>query len=94
MAADKKAKKTELLEEFEALETPESRFARALDRLQPLLHNLATEGRAWQAHGIRVDQVLDLNGIIETAMPDLWPRLVGWLDAAVARGWLLPAAQR
>ena len=50
-----------LWDEFEARETAEARFARALDRLHPLLHNYYTQGRAWREHGVTVDQVLAVN---------------------------------
>lgn len=37
-----------LWKEFEARETADARFARAIDRLQPLLHNYCTRGQVWQ----------------------------------------------
>ena len=47
-----------LWNEYEDRKTPESRFANALDRFQPLLHNYFTEGHTWQQHGIQKKQVL------------------------------------
>ena len=47
-----------LWEEFEAKQTPEARFAGALDRLQPLLLNYHTEGQMWRHHGISSEQVI------------------------------------
>lgn len=47
-------------DEFEERETPEARFAYAIDRLQPLLHNHRTGGAAWRRHGITADQVSTL----------------------------------
>src|SRR5438105_4045656 len=47
-----------LWDEFEAQETPEARYAAALDRFHPLLHNLETEGGAWRKHGITRDRVI------------------------------------
>lgn len=35
-------------EEFEARQTPEAKYAAALDRVQPMLHNYRTQGKAWQ----------------------------------------------
>lgn len=46
-----------LWEEFEEGVSAEARFANALDRLQPLLLNDASEGRSWQEHGIGRSQV-------------------------------------
>ena len=48
---------TALFEEFEASETPEARFARAMDNLQPLLLNDANDGGDWKAHGVTAEQV-------------------------------------
>ncbi len=50
-----------LWEEFEARETPEARFAAALDRLMPLLHNYHTQGVSWQEHQVRSDKVYAMN---------------------------------
>lgn len=47
----------ELWDEFEEKQTPESKFANALDRLQPLILNHLTDGRAWREHGIKKSQV-------------------------------------
>lgn len=41
-----------LWDEFEANETAEARFALALDRLQPMIHNYRTEGAAWKKNGV------------------------------------------
>ena len=48
-----------LWDEFEAGATPDARFAKAVDRVNPVLLNLATQGVGWQRHGIRLEQVLD-----------------------------------
>ncbi len=41
-----------LWDEFEARQTPEAKFAAAVDRFQPMLLNCRTEGAAWRQHGI------------------------------------------
>src|SRR6056297_1794109 len=48
-----------LWEEFEQRRTPEARFARALDRFHPLLHNYLTRGRSWREHGVYRHQVIE-----------------------------------
>jgi putative hydrolase of HD superfamily len=48
-----------LWEEFEKKETPEAKFAAALDRLEPLIQNAHTEGHAWIKHRITKDQVIN-----------------------------------
>ena len=62
-----------LWEEFEARETPEARYAAALDRLQPLILNYHMRGvTGWRRHGVRAPQVLDRNQHIADGSPTLW----------------------
>ncbi len=62
-----------LWHEFEAAETADARFARALDRLQPLLLNTLTGGGTWAENGVSEAQVHARYGPpIETGAPDLW----------------------
>lgn len=44
-------------EEFEAQSSPEARFARAMDNLQPLILNSSNDGGDWKAHGVTAEQV-------------------------------------
>jgi len=77
-----------LWEEFEGGETAESRFANAIDRLQPMLHNYATEGMAWQQHGVVSSQVLQRNRVIGDGAPSLWEFAERLMAEAVGRGYL------
>jgi putative hydrolase of HD superfamily len=56
-----------LWEEFEACVTPDSRFALAVDRLQPVLLNHANGGGPWVEHGISKERVLRRNGVVGDA---------------------------
>jgi putative hydrolase of HD superfamily len=85
---DQGAELRALWEEFEAKASPEARFAAAVDRLQPLLLNLANEGRPWQEHGITADRVFALNARIGDGSVVLWEHAHGLLTAAVAAGHL------
>lgn len=78
----------ELWEEFEARQTMESRFANALDRLQPLLQNASSGGGSWRTHDLTRDDVLRRMAPIETAMPEVWPTVVEIVDAFCAAGVL------
>ena len=49
---DQKQKLTALWEEFEEAKTPEAKFARAMDHIQPLMLNDATDGKSWMEHGV------------------------------------------
>ncbi len=76
-------------EEFEARITPEARFARALDRAQPVLQNLYTDGISWREHGVRASDMRARNRpLIEEGAPALWACLERLLDEAVRRGVL------
>lgn len=46
-----------LWEEFEAAETPDAVFAKSLDRVQPVLHNLASGGGSWTEYQVIFDQL-------------------------------------
>ena len=82
-----------LWEEFEEGRSPEARFANALDRFQPLLHNYRTKGAAWRKHGVTSDRVVERNRHIEAGSPALWGYARAMIDDAVERGYLAgPAA--
>jgi putative hydrolase of HD superfamily len=75
-------------QEFEARQSPEARFAAALDRLQPILHNYQTRGKAWTEHGITAEQVIARNKHIAEGSPRLWEYAEGLIRDAVAQGFL------
>lgn len=54
---DQRAEFQALFEEFEERRTPEARFARSMDNLQPLLLNNSNNGSDWKEHGVRAEQV-------------------------------------
>lgn len=61
-----------LWEEFEARDTPEAKFARTMDNIQPLMLNNATDGRAWAERGIRLSQILGRNARSAEGSEELW----------------------
>ncbi|RYD17897.1 MAG: HD domain-containing protein [Verrucomicrobiaceae bacterium] len=77
-----------LWDEFEARATPEARFARAMDRLQPLLHNFFTSGGTWHTPGVVRDDVLDRKSIIADASDLLWETAQRLIGEGVERGFL------
>ncbi|MCI9484932.1 MAG: HD domain-containing protein [Clostridiaceae bacterium] len=54
---DQKRELSALFDEFEAYETAESKFAHAMDNLQPLLLNHSNGGGDWKEHGVTAAQV-------------------------------------
>ena len=61
-----------LWEEFEAMETPEAKYAAALDRLQPVMLNYLNNGGTWREHNITKEQVVERNHHIGEGAPELW----------------------
>ncbi|MBR6609817.1 MAG: HD domain-containing protein [Oscillospiraceae bacterium] len=57
LPADQKEELIALFDEFEAWETPESKFAHAMDNIQPLILNHSNGGADWRAHGVTARQV-------------------------------------
>ncbi|MCB9990874.1 MAG: HD domain-containing protein [Rhodospirillales bacterium] len=76
-----------LWEEFEAGETAESRFARALDRFQPCMCNFHNDGGTWQELGISRQAVERRNAYIADGSAVLWDRLQEMLETADERGY-------
>jgi putative hydrolase of HD superfamily len=72
-----------LWEEFEAAETPDARFAKSLDRVQPVMANLMSGGGTWVTYNVTYDQLEARVGTkIERGAPGLWD----WIKAK-ARLW-------
>jgi len=77
-----------LWDEFEAAVTPDARFAKAIDRLQPILLNRAVGGGTWKTFDIDATMERGMTRRIEDGSPELW-RLAETIFAdAVAKGWL------
>jgi putative hydrolase of HD superfamily len=77
-----------LWQEFEGGQTPESRFARAIDRLNPFMLNYYSGGDSWKENGVSRTQVMRRMGEIQTNAPKLWPYVAELINSAVERGWI------
>ena len=88
LPADQARTLRELWDEFEGRETPESRFANALDRLQPFLHNYFTEGQTWQENNIKRAQVKSRMHPVDDGAPVLWNYVSSLIDDGVKKGFL------
>lgn len=78
----------ELWEEFDAMETPDAKYAACMDRLQPFLHNTLTEGHTWGKGQVKRADVEKRMGIIRDFMPEVYSWIEKNLDRAQERGWL------
>ena len=77
-----------LWDEFEARVTPEARFAKAMDRLQPLLLNYGNQGGTWHTAGVTEEDVLARKSVIKDASADLWVYAQELIRTGAANGWV------
>lgn len=75
-------------EEFEAGRTPEAQFARAIDRLEPILQNASNGGGTWKEFGVSYEKVVQKTGNIVLGSHTLWDFAKALLDDLAARGIL------
>lgn len=88
LPGDQKTEMMALWDEFEARATPEAKFAAALDRVQPLMHNHGTGGVVWKAHGVKAGKVIERNRHVEEGSLRIWEFAESMIRDAVKRGYL------
>jgi putative hydrolase of HD superfamily len=69
---DQGKKLYDLWVEFEERKTPEAKFARVMDNLQPMMLNAATDGKAWVEHKVELEQILHRNESTPEGSKILW----------------------
>ena len=77
---DQRASFRALWDEFEAAETPDARFAKSLDRVQPVMANLQSGGGTWITYNVTLDQ---LDSRVGSKVARGAPRLWAWVRAKV-----------
>lgn len=88
---DQKEHMRNLWEEFEEAKTPEAKFARTMDYIQPIMMNDAAGGRSWVEHGISLEQILNRNVHTPDGSKELWDYAKKtWIDKNVEKGNILP----
>ncbi|NVJ55452.1 MAG: HD domain-containing protein [Vibrionaceae bacterium] len=78
----------ELWLEFEAAESADAKFAKALDRLIPMLLNYHNDGQSWQEHAVTREQALTINKRIGLGSEVLWEKAQQVIAEATEKGWL------
>jgi putative hydrolase of HD superfamily len=81
----------ELWLEYEAQQTPESRWVKVLDRVTPFVVNLACEGKNWRDKSISRTQVLKVNEPVRLYAPEIFEWMAGRVEECVQKGWLRDA---
>ncbi len=77
-----------LWHEFELGETADAKFAKAIDRVPPLLHNINGGGHSWKDNNVPKEKVFDLNSRIGKGSDELWHVIKNKLNKAVDDGIL------
>ena len=75
-------------QEFEEMKTPESKFARALDRLEPLLQNSSNNGGTWREFDVKYDKVIEKKQVIKDGSEEIWKFAKKLIDESVEKGIL------
>jgi putative hydrolase of HD superfamily len=79
-----------LWDEFEARATPEARFAKAVDRLEPNLLNWMAGGGTWRTPGVTADTVRTRTAHVGEASAALGEAIAALIDGAARNGWIAP----
>jgi putative hydrolase of HD superfamily len=77
-----------LWQEFEMAESDDACFAKSIDRILPLIQNMANEGGSWVGNNLTKSQVLSRNTYLQTLSPKLWNYVHKQLSIACENGWL------
>lgn len=76
----------DLWEEFEEGKSKEALFALTLDKVQPVMLNDATDGRAWQEHGVFKSQIMNRNVNTPKGSNEIWNYCRMLIERNVERG--------
>lgn len=78
-----------LFEEFEACESAEARFARAMDNFQPLLLNHSNGGAHWRAHSVTKSKVVGRQQTSASGSVEIWKYTEALINENVKKGNIL-----
>lgn len=77
-----------LWREFEAAQSADAKFAKALDRLIPMMLNYHNQGQSWIENGVSRQQALTVNRRIDEGSHALWEYAQQMIEHATEQGWL------
>lgn len=84
----------DLWHEYEAKQTPEAKFAGAMDKLQPFLHNYYVDNSAWRLHDVPKARVIEKMSIIKKGCPALWDFTLSMIEQADEEGLFADSARK
>ena len=83
---DQKEELIAIFDEFEEYETPESKFAHAMDNLQPLMLNNSNGGKDWREHGVNKDQIYGRHSKTKEGSEKLYEVIDGIIKDNISKG--------
>ena len=85
---DQAAEFRALWDEFEDRQSPDAKFAHAVDRCQAMLLNCLSKGVTWSRHNVTLDQIRNRNAPIGDGAQALWTHMSRLLDEATQAGYV------
>ena len=86
---EQKEEMLSLFHEFENNETPEARFAHAMDNFQPLILNDSNDGADWLLHSVKKSQVIKRQQKSERGSKVIWQYTKKLIDKNVEKGYII-----
>ena len=77
-----------LWDEFEAMETPEAKFANMLDKIQPVGLNDQSKGKSWVEHNVCKRQIMERNSNTHEGSELLWDYIKKLIEKNVEAGFI------
>ncbi len=72
--------------EFEARQSPEACYAKAIDRFMPLFANFESGGKAWYIARVSAERLRQINSIVIDGSKQLWEMGEALIDEAISNG--------
>jgi putative hydrolase of HD superfamily len=74
--------------EFEEKKTAESKFAFAIDRLEPIMQNYYNDGATWRDNDVKTEKIVDVNKRINDGSSKLWEYAKSIIEECVDKGFI------
>lgn len=87
---DQKSELSSLFDEFEAYETPEAKFAHAMDNVQPLMLNDSNDGADWREHRVHSSQVYGRQSKTRRGSQKLYELVDQLIQKNIKKGNIMP----
>ena len=94
LPSDQRDELYSLFREFEECETPESKFAHAMDNFQPLLLNDSNDGGDWREHNVKRSQVTDRQKKSALGSREIWEYSLRLIEKNAGRGNIIDDAEK